>query len=90
MAFTAETGSAWTLVYPAFAVSVPTPDAIGVAAGYAMPRGEDGLRDYVDAFVRMKRQDHTTHTLFAHWFEGRSRSAKRPRWSVAHDVLGWI
>jgi ABC-type amino acid transport substrate-binding protein len=90
LAFTAEAGSAWTLVYPAFAVTVPTPSPITVSASYAVPRGEAQLRDYVDAFVRLKIQDHTTHALFGHWFEGRSPSGRAPRWSIAHDVLGWI
>jgi len=86
----AENGSAWTLVYPSFSVAVPLPERIAVPVGYAMPRGATSLHAYVDAFVNLKVKDGTTQRLFAHWFEGRTSERKRPRWSVARDVLGWF
>ena len=89
LAYAAEPASAWTLVYPKFAVTVPTPDPITAPTGYALPRDEPRLRNFVDAFIRLKIQDNTTRRLFAHWFEGRSLSGRDPRWSIARDLLGW-
>jgi len=66
LATAAETGSAWTLVYPQFAVAVPQPNPISVAAGYPMPYGEARLREFVDAFVTLKISDGTVEALFAH------------------------
>jgi ABC-type amino acid transport substrate-binding protein len=86
----AEVGSAWTLVYPRYAVAVPRPDRIAVPEGYAMPHGEVRLHDVVDAFISLKISDGTTRTLFEHWFEGRSPTRHRRRWSIVHDVLGWL
>jgi len=86
----AEIGSAWTLVYPQFSVAVPRPAPISVPVGYAMPYGDERLHEVVDAFIGLKLGDGTADTLFSHWFEGRSAQGKRHRWSIAHDVLGWI
>jgi Na+/H+-dicarboxylate symporter len=86
----AEVGSAWTLVYPQFAVAVPQPDPMRVPAGYPMPYGEERLHEFVDAFIGLKLSDGTITTLFEHWFEGRGTARERPRWSVVRDVLGWV
>ena len=86
----AETGSAWTLVYPQFAVAVPQPDPIAIPIGYATPLGEPALGSYVDAFVRLMAKDGTVQMLFAHWFEGKTTTTRVRRWSVIGDVLGWV
>ncbi len=86
----AEVGSAWTLVYPQFAVAVPLPNPISVPAGYPMPYGEERLREFVDAFVELKISDGTTAALFDYWFEGRGRERRGQRWSVVRDLLGWV
>lgn len=90
LATAAEVGSAWTLVYPQFAVAVPQPNPIAVPVGYPMPFGEERLREFVDAFVELKISDGTVESLFNHWFEGRGAAQQRRRWSIVHDVLGWM
>jgi Na+/H+-dicarboxylate symporter len=90
LVLSAEVGSAWTLVYPRYAVAVPGPRSIVVPVAYAMPQGATRLHDVVDAFVLLKSSDGTRKRLFDHWFEGLSPTQERPRWSVAHDVLGWL
>jgi ABC-type amino acid transport substrate-binding protein len=86
----AEIGSAWSLVYPRFSVAVPQPNPIAVPTAYMMPHREPALADFVDAFVELKRRDGTRRALFEHWFEGKRRTARAPRWSVIRDVLGWL
>jgi ABC-type amino acid transport substrate-binding protein len=86
----AEVGSGWTLVYPRYAVAVPGPRRIAVPVAYAMPHGATRLHEVVDAFISLKISDGTTDTLFNHWFEGRNPTRERRRWSVVHDVLGWL
>jgi len=85
----AEAGSAWTLVYPRFAVVVPAPGRVTVPISYAMPLGEPRLAAFVDAFIHLKIGDGTAATLFAYWYEGHRGTQSRHRWSVARDVLGW-
>lgn len=89
LAFAAETGSAWTLVYPRFSVVVPQPGEVTVPVAYPMPLGEDELVRYVDAFLALKSKDGTMDRLFEHWFEGKSPETRSERWSVIHNVLGW-
>jgi ABC-type amino acid transport substrate-binding protein len=71
-------------------VAVPLPDPIKVPVGYPMPVEATDLQRYVDAFLQLKIRDGTIEGLFTHWFEGRTPSRKRPRWSVVRDVLGWV
>jgi Na+/H+-dicarboxylate symporter/ABC-type amino acid transport substrate-binding protein len=89
LATAAEVGAAWSLVYPQFSVVVPQPDPIALPLAYPMPRGEDELADFVDAFVALKMKDGTTRALSEHWFEGKHRRGKAKRWSVVRNVLGW-
>lgn len=86
----AETGSAWTLVYPRYSVVVPLPGRISVPVIYAMPEGEPRLEAFVDAFLKLKTGDGTTATLFAYWFEGKSPTGQGRRWSIIRDELGWV
>ncbi len=67
----AEAGSAWTLVYPRYAVAVPGPRSIAVPVAYAMPHDAMRLHDVVDAFIGLKIGDGTVDTLFNYWVEGR-------------------
>jgi hypothetical protein len=72
-----------------FAVAVPQPNPDSVPAGYPMPYGEEGRREFVDALVNLKISDGTAAELFAHWLEGRGAARQHRRWSIIRDVLGW-
>ncbi|MGH0037443.1 MAG: cation:dicarboxylate symporter family transporter [Myxococcota bacterium] len=86
----AETGSAWTLVYPQFNVVVPKPGRILVPAAYAMPRGEAELADIVDTWIALTADDGTAEALYRHWILGEDAEAGEKRWSVVRNVLGWV
>ena len=90
MLFTAEAGSAWTLLYPKYSVAVPKPDVVHVPMAYALPEGERQFADFVDVWIEMKLRDGTVDRLFQHWILGRGAQDTRPRWSVIRDVLGWV
>lgn len=87
--YAAEPGSAWTLIYPSFAVAVPHPDLMRVPLGVAFARDDLRLRDFLDAWILLKQRDGTIDRLFAYWFEGKDPSGRGRRWSLARDVLGW-
>lgn len=89
MLFSAEAGSAWTLLYPRFAVVVPQPGLIKVPLTYPVPRGEAAWLDYVNAWIELKRKDGTAERLHNYWIEGRGAEQKKPRWSVLRNVLDW-
>jgi Na+/H+-dicarboxylate symporter len=88
MVFAAESGSAWTLIYPQFAVAVPQPDLLKVPVGYAVAKGDLGMVEFLDHWILLKRRDLTIDRLFEYWFQGiEPASAKVRRWSILDDVL---
>jgi proton glutamate symport protein len=87
---TAEGGSAWTLLYPAFGVVVPRPNVVTGPIAFATPRSAPELHDYVSTWVALKRQDGVARHLYDFWILGRGAESTEPRWSVIRDVLGWV
>ena len=48
------------------------------------------MRDFLEYWITLKRNDGTIQAYYEHWILGRSRHAVEPRWSVIRDVLGWV
>jgi Na+/H+-dicarboxylate symporter len=90
LVFGAEAGSAWTLVYPGYAVVVPMPNPIAIPLAYPMPRGQGEMVDFVNTWIELKKADNTIEDLYEHWILGKAAGHKGPRWSVVRDVLGWM
>jgi ABC-type amino acid transport substrate-binding protein len=87
--YSAERGSAWSLLYPEYTVVVPPPP-IALPLTYAMARGDHELLDYVNAFVELKKSDGTLKKLYNYWVLGQFAADTEPRWSVIRDVLHWV
>jgi len=89
LVFTAESGSAWTLIYPQFSVAVPQPDVVEVPLGYAVRRGDARMVAFLDAWIGLKQRDRTIERLRDYWILGIDPpGAQQPRWSILRDVLG--
>jgi len=89
LVYTAEGGSAWSLLYPEYAVVVPPPP-IKIPLAYPMARRDQELADYVNALLELKKGDGTLKKLYDHWVLGRFAAKTQPRWSVIRDVLHWV
>jgi Na+/H+-dicarboxylate symporter/ABC-type amino acid transport substrate-binding protein len=87
---TAERGSAWTLLYPEFSVAVPQPDVLAAPVAIGVARSADALADFINGWLRMKREDRTLDQLYEYWILGAGAEPTQPRWSVIRDVLGWV
>jgi Na+/H+-dicarboxylate symporter/ABC-type amino acid transport substrate-binding protein len=88
-AFAAESGSAWTLIYPQFTVALPKPVILAVPVAYAVRKGDPEWLGYLDVWIQLKKNDQTIQRLYDHWILGQyAQSGKR--WSVIRDVLGWV
>jgi Na+/H+-dicarboxylate symporter/ABC-type amino acid transport substrate-binding protein len=87
LVYSAESGSAWTLMYPAFSIAVPQPDVLAVPLAYGVPRGDRELADFVNTWIDLKSKDQTIRALYDYWILGRSSVERPPRWSVMRDVL---
>jgi len=88
--YTAEAGSAWTLVFPDFTVVVPKPHVIATSTAFALPRSAPALYDYVSTWIALKKKEGVIQHLYDYWILGRGAKSTKPRWSVIRDVLGWI
>lgn len=86
---TAERGSFLTLLHPAFSVAVPRPLHIRLPLAYPVARHDVEAARFLSAWIDLKKKDGTIQALYDHWILGRDARAKRPRWSILNDVLGW-
>jgi ABC-type amino acid transport substrate-binding protein len=86
----AERGSTWTLIHPEYSVAVPQPGVLAAPVSIAMANDADSLAHFVNAWLRLKREDKTLDQLYAYWILGRGAQTRKPRWSVIRNVLGWI
>lgn len=85
----AESGSAFTLLYPEFEVVTPTRRKIALPLFYAIGARDVGMRDFLEHWVTLRKNDGTIEDYYDHWVLGKDPRAKPPRWNVAGDVLGW-
>lgn len=84
----AESGSAWSLLYPAYTVAIPQPDVLTVPLAYPLPRGEHDWINFVNTWIELKKKDKTIASLYDYWILGKNAVPKQPRWSVLRNVLG--
>lgn len=45
---------------------------------------------YVNAWIKLKKEDGFVQSLFEHWILGRNAARKQPRCPVASEVLHWV
>jgi Na+/H+-dicarboxylate symporter/ABC-type amino acid transport substrate-binding protein len=86
----AERGSAWTLLYPQYSVVVPEGTIMKIPIAYPIGRRDAAMASFINTWIDLKRKDGTLDTLFKYWMLGQNAAPKRPRWSIARDVLHWI
>jgi ABC-type amino acid transport substrate-binding protein len=90
LVYSAEAGSAWTLLHPEFSVVVPQPDVVRIPIAFPIAPGNESMRIFVNSWIDLKRRDRTLDRLYDHWILGESAEREKPRWSVIRDVLGWV
>jgi ABC-type amino acid transport substrate-binding protein len=88
LVFSAESGSAWSLLYPAYTVVIPKPDVLAVPMAYPVARGDQELVNFINAWIELKKKDRTIAALYDHWILGKHAVPRQPRWSVLRNVLG--
>ncbi len=88
--YSAEGGSAWTLIYPDYSIVVPKPLIMHVSAAYPLPSNDSAWANFVSRWVEIKKKEGTVDALFDHWIMGLGAESLAPRWSVVRDVLHWV
>lgn len=88
--YSAEAGSAWSLLYPDYGVAIPQPKIVHTPLAYAMSRNDPEMTRFINSWIELKQQDKTTDRLYDYWILGKDAKQKEPRWSVIRDVLHWV
>jgi len=91
LAFTAESGGAWSIIYPQFSVAVPRPEAFKVPLAYVVSRDDQEFLNFINTWIRLKKADGTFDSAFEYWeMGGGIMEGKEPRWSVIRNVFHWV
>jgi Na+/H+-dicarboxylate symporter/ABC-type amino acid transport substrate-binding protein len=85
--FSAEWGSAWTLLYPQFTIAIPQGMRIVVPMGMGLPLDDMALKRFIDTWLALKQDNGLQERLYNYWILGISEEERPPRWSIMHDVL---
>jgi ABC-type amino acid transport substrate-binding protein len=83
----AESGSAWTMVYPDYTVVVPEGISFRTPVAFAIPLGDAGMKAFLDAWLDLKESNGVLDRFYRHWILGEDAVVREPRWSVIKDVL---
>ena len=83
----AEAGSAWTILHPAYSVVVPEPH-IKAHAALAMPLDGSDFEDFVNDWLEIKKTSGIIDKLYEKWILGKKVEQKKLRWSIGRDVFG--
>lgn len=87
--YSAETASAWTLLYPSYTVAVPQP-AVKVPISFILPENSSELNDIFNVWLKLKQEDGTINSLYNYWVKGNVQSTLEPRWSIIRNLLHWV
>jgi ABC-type amino acid transport substrate-binding protein len=87
LAISAEAGSAWTILYPAYSVVVPEPH-LKANAAFAMPLGVSDFDDPINDWLQLKKTNGFIDQLYQKWVLGKRDKKEKPRWSIGRDVFG--
>ena len=85
--YTAEAGSAWSLIYPDFTVAVPHPDVVSIPLAYAVRNGEPDFLIFVNTWINLKKKEGSVQEFFDYWILGKNAAERKPRWSVLDQLL---
>ena len=84
----AESGSAWTFLYPEFRPVVPSDLRVKLPLAIAVERHDQAFADFLSRWIELKQRNGELDELYDYWILGRTKSDRAPRWSILRNVLG--
>jgi len=87
LVISAEAGSAWTILFPAYSVVVPEPH-LKANAAFAMPLATLDFEDFVNDWLQMNQTSGIIDKLYNKWILGTKVEQKKRRWSIGRDLFG--
>ena len=88
LVLSAEAGSAWTILYPDYSVTVPEPH-LKTNAAFAMSLNDSDFEEFIDDWLQMKQTSRVIAKLYNKWILGGAAEQKKVRWCIGRDLLGW-
>jgi proton glutamate symport protein len=89
LVFSAEAGSAWSLLYPSYTVVVPQPRTGAIPMAFPIAKGDLEMVAFINNWLALKKQDGTIQAFYDYWILGKNAVPVKPRWSVIRNVLHW-
>jgi len=87
----AESGSAWTLLYPEYQVVIPDEmKTRRLPVVCPVGGGDTDFATIINRWISLRKYDGTLDALYDYWILGRTRQKDGRRWCIARDVLGWL
>ena len=87
----AESGSAWSILYPQFTVVTPLPRPVRLPLVVPYSTTADPEMDeFIDNWVMLRTNDGSLQDIYDYWILGEGTEEIEPRWSVIRDVLHWV
>jgi ABC-type amino acid transport substrate-binding protein len=86
LVISAEAGSAWTILYPAYSVVVPEPH-LKANAALAIPLAASDFEGFVNDWLELKRTGGIIDKLYNKWILGEEPEQKKGRWSIGRDLF---
>jgi Na+/H+-dicarboxylate symporter len=87
LVISAEAGSAWTILFPAYSVVLPEPHEKTYAA-LAIPLDRPEFENFINDWLNIKQTAGVIDRLYGKWILGEEAHQKRVRWSLGRDVFG--
>jgi len=88
--YSAEAGSAWAMLYPNYSAVIPKGLKLRAPVAFALPKGQLDYVEYINTWLKLKKENGFQQKVYDYWILGENPKAKKPRWSVMKDVLGWL
>jgi len=87
--FSAETGAAWTMLYPNYSSVVAEGPKVKLPRGFALPKSQSDFVQFINTWLALKQDDGFRQQAYNYWILGENPKEQHPRWSIMKNVLGW-
>ena len=87
--YSTEVASAWSMLYPEYSAVIPKGLSFKAPIGFIVPKGQVDYVEFLNTWLVLKDENGFHEKVYDYWILGHNPRAKKPRWSVMRNVLGW-
>jgi ABC-type amino acid transport substrate-binding protein len=88
--YSTESASAWAMLYPNYSAIIPKGLKLRAPVAFMLPKAQLDYVQYINTWLKLKKENGLQKQVYDYWILGKNPKAKKPRWSVMKDVLGWL